>query len=122
MCTHNKYCLDGSSLYNNNITIIAGEIKGIPGCSTGIGSKPHDIYVTVLLDHEELYRTTTIEKTIKLVPQGKQSIHPTHTHTVYSELNEQQLSCYIWVYSILVLYEYTVYILVMLLSSWGSSV
>lgn len=38
-----------------------GEVKGIPA---GAGGKLHDLYVAVLLDQEEVYRTATIEKTL----------------------------------------------------------
>ena len=43
---------------------VIGEIKGL---APGPGGKPRDLYVSVLLDREELYRTTTIEKTVKSV-------------------------------------------------------
>ena len=46
-------------------TVCIGEIKGIPAGTSNV--KPHDIFVSVLLDQEELYRTTTIEKAVKLV-------------------------------------------------------
>lgn len=39
-----------------------GEIKGFP---TSNNAKPHDLYLSVLLDQEELYRTTTVEKAVK---------------------------------------------------------
>lgn len=42
--------------------VIVGEVKGV---SNGPGGKIRDIYVNVMLDQEELYRTATIEKTIK---------------------------------------------------------
>ena len=44
------------------VIIHTGEVKGIPA---GAGGKLHDLYVAVLLDQEEVYRTATIEKTLK---------------------------------------------------------
>ena len=44
------------------VIVHTGEVKGIPA---GAGGKLHDLYVAVLLDQEEVYRTATIEKTLK---------------------------------------------------------
>ena len=59
----------------------AGEVKGIP---LGNGTKPHDVYVSVLLDQEELYRTTTIEKAVKSVHTIIIHIHVTMKVYYYS--------------------------------------
>lgn len=39
-----------------------GEAKGLP---EALGGKPRDLYMTVILDQEEVYRTATIEKSLK---------------------------------------------------------
>ena len=52
-----------------SLSLSPGEVKGL---SDSLGLKSRDLYITVQLDQEEVYRTSIIERTLKY---GNNTVH-----------------------------------------------
>lgn len=46
-------------------SIISGEAKNLPGRNPGAPGGHRDVFCALTLDQEEIFRTTTVERTLK---------------------------------------------------------